>query len=823
MSNPFSNFKLPSDVSTPERPSRAGRFAFGTEPTTTPAGPPPSASNSFTPAGAPSPSFLGSSMMRGMTSSQQSQRTSSGTPGKPSQSFGRKDGSPLARTGRGAKARGPSSLSQSISAESIESVTKPTKPTTRAGTFRLAFDEFSDDDDESQSDNIEDAEEPHEEDQANENDANDDADTDSGSSGHSENDEEYKGFGFTGNTALDPDVEDILARDIGVDTGSEQESSAHGAEDDDEDPFLDMDDDRNTDVATSDGEEDLMLLTTPAADARARQEAEKVFRASSLRRSLPTRRAEFEFASIAREHYSRVDRAAIIQETPNLILETEDVVSHLYDEGIGAKDDAEKLDKSLALASLRATQIWNEYARGLPNPEEDHAAGIGPGVDDDPFKKAAFVADLVIRMHHTRVQSGFDEGKRPPLPEVLFQWIKEAHNPYPDQVDEVTHHNPNPICHPLFWQTVRTALVRGEAVLASDLLRAADFRYVRKNRGPPAYTGKALESIQHVINQTADMLDTCPGTNGDWNILGSDWTLFRVKARASLNQLQRFAEGADQQQFGASTESYGQSLAGLARKAESRVPWEVYEQLNTVYDIAIGDQSAILETAQDWCEATIGLFGWWDEDKGGSPKRRRLNLLGSTQLIGLEDHFDRLARAIHTAVESDFHFNPQNAVEVALASAFEGNFTAVVGLLREWSLPVASATAEIGSLGQWLPKPQPKAMMAMDTLDDDDLSVLGVPKQGPDEVDGIKDTTLVWYARELAGIDQVSADCEGWEVAVQVLGRMDSVEKSEETVGELLHDILETLQPDSSGTVDKMWKILTDLGLVSFAEETVEV
>src|ERR1700761_7384053 len=54
--------------STPDRNLR-GRLdiSAGTNPSTTPAGPPPSSAASFTPAGAPSASYLGSSMMRGVT------------------------------------------------------------------------------------------------------------------------------------------------------------------------------------------------------------------------------------------------------------------------------------------------------------------------------------------------------------------------------------------------------------------------------------------------------------------------------------------------------------------------------------------------------------------------------------------------------------------------------------------------------------------------------------------------------------------------------------------------------------------------------------
>ena len=87
----------------------------------------------------------------------------------------------------------------------------------------------------------------------------------------------------------------------------------------------------------------------------------------------------------------------------------------------------------------------------------------------------------------------------------------------------------------------------------------------------------------------------------------------------------------------------------------------------------------------------------------------------------------------------------------------------------------------------------------------------------------MKDDTLEKYARKLAGIEYLSPQREGWEMAIQVLGRMDLPERSEEIVGELLKDILETLDEHSSATVDKMWRILNDLGMINYAEETAEV
>jgi hypothetical protein len=164
-----------------------------------------------------------------------------------------------------------------------------------------------------------------------------------------------------------------------------------------------------------------------------------------------------------------------------------------------------------------------------------------------------------------------------------------------------------------------------------------------------------------------------------------------------------------------------------------------------------------------------------------------------------------------------------NPVEVAIASCFEGNVNGVIGLLRIWSLPLASSTAEIASLGEWLPPTETIKPLPTDTLDMDDLALLGVVPPSTDELEGIKDTTLVLYARELAGIEHLSSQRDGWEMAIEVLGRMDLPQKSEETVGELLRDLLATLDENSSTTVDRMWRILNDLGMITYAEETAEV
>lgn len=574
---------------------------------------------------------------------------------------------------------------------------------------------------------------------------------------------------------------------------------------------------------------DLMMLNTPAATDRVRKEAEDIYRRSSVHFGAMNRNREFQFGTIARDMYTNQD-AATLTEPSQLILDTEDLVSRLYADGVGTEEDVDKMDNSLAAISYRLISLWNEHVETLPAPEGEDYASIGPGAQALPFEKAGFVAHLILRMHHTRSDPAKDQETTPPLPEVLFSWMDDSHNLFPDQIREISQYKPSPACHSLFWQTLRNALLRGNVVGASHLLRNAGWEYVRKgSSGEKAYTGKALDNVRRFATATCEVLDHCPAASGDWDIWNSSWTLFRVRAKGALDKLTLFAEGRDVQMYGFD-DGYGspaQSMSTMAKEASSQLPWDVYEHLQMVYGIVLGDHEAILETAQDWCEATIGLFGWWDDSnhrrKSLRLSRSQFNTSTSSRFGASDDYLDRLSSAFHKVVQSDLNPNTMDPVEVALASAFEGNITAVIGCLRIWSLPISCSVAEIASLGEWLPQTEVASNLPADSLDMDDLALLGITQQSDDEKQGIKDTTLVLYARELAGIEHMSPQRDGWEMAIQVLGRMDLPEKSEQTVGELLRDLLATLDENSSSTVDKMWRILNDLGMINFAEETAEV
>ncbi|PNY26223.1 aconitate hydratase, mitochondrial [Tolypocladium capitatum] len=782
--------------STPEKRTQGGTgFSFlGDNPSTTPAGPPPSSAASFTPAGAPSDSYLGSSVMRGVSGNKP---FGFGKASTARNLYGRSESSnsPLGRSVRG-RGRQPSGLSRQFTVQQDEieegedAEGEEELPLHPPSLFRMSTappNRYAVDEDDD--------------------------------------------FGHD----VEAEIERYIGEDIDAEADEEEEEENPSEQDessreesDEGDMFLNMrHDDRPYGQPIIGEEDDLMMLNTPAATERVRKEAEDIFRRSAARLGGSTGGRELQFATIARDFYTRQD-AARITESPDLILKTENLVCRLYEDGVGTEDDAERMDDSLANITFRLVRLWNDFVEDLPQPEGEDLATIGPGSQAEPFEKATYVAHLVLRMHHTRFEKNeTEEEKTPPLPEILFDWMQASHNLYPDQVREISRYRPSPACHGLYWQTLRSALLRGDVSGASQLLKTAGWEYVRRGpRGDDAYTGMALENIRRFADATCELLSQCPATRSDWDIWNSSWTLFRVQARGALDRLTLFAEGRDPQAGDAAAQG-PESMLTMARKASSQIPWDVYENLQVVYGIVLGNHESIMDTAQDWCEATIGLFGWWDDGSQHHNLRLSQSLglgLGApaSRFANSAGYFDRLASAFYAVLRSDMSPNTMNPVEIAIASAFEGNTNAVIGCLRAWSLPVASSVAEIASLGHWLPPTEASKPLPMDTLDMDDLALLGVAPPTTDEMEGIKDTTLVLYARELAGIEHLTAHKDGWEMAIEVLGRMDLPQKSEETVGELLRDLLATLDENSSSTVDKMWRILNDLGMIAYAEEAAE-
>ncbi|KAF3013988.1 hypothetical protein E8E14_008394 [Neopestalotiopsis sp. 37M] len=818
-------FKLPepSSPATPQRNQRGAPNAFfsftGEHPSTTPAGPPPpSSAPSFTPAGDPSPSFLQSSIGTAVSSGS----TNKPKPpnfGRPNLSSSMKPRSrgPLASSIRGKGALGqPSGLSKhsysildEFSDESDEE--NNALPPPRSGTYGMNFDDSEEEDeeevdeeDEEDAEHDEDDEEvdaEYEDEQESENEPMDDEDAEG------EYDDEYED-----EEDADYDIEEELIQEIAAETSG--------------DPFG----------------VDSMDIALPAATERMQREAEDIFRASAMR-SISGPRREFNFASVAKDLYSQMDYATIT-ESADVIIPTEELIGQLFDEGVGAEDDEERLDNTLATATEQLVDnVWEPYAVLLPKDDQEHEAKVGPGPNQPDFEKASWIASMVFRIHHTApLRNQFGASQVVPLPLVLFKWQDEYHDPSRNQILSIRDHLPCPAAHSLFWQGVYMSLIRGNIQAAATLLRRADWESVKKGtRAERAYTGQVLTNINRVVEDVCSIMDICPGMRDEnWDIRSSDWTLFRIKAKAAKENLINFAEGKDRPHRPANRfmdtalASPQPTLTGLARKAESRLPWDIYEALQSLYSILVGEAEAITAAAQDWCEATVGLFGWWDD--GHSNRKLGLSLSQSLSAppAGDDDWLDRLALSFRAAMDSDFHFNTIDPVEVCIACIFESNVEGIIGFLRAWSLPIAAAVAEIASLGRWLPTPEAD-LIDIETFSQDDLEVFGFNQSADSkDKDGIKDATLIRYARALNDIKQLTGKIpkkngmattvtrEGWELAVQVVGRMDDAARSEELVNELLQSSLDKLEPDSQETVNKMWTLLNQLGMINFAEDTAE-
>lgn len=570
---------------------------------------------------------------------------------------------------------------------------------------------------------------------------------------------------------------------------------------------------------------------------------------SSLR-SAPDQDAQSTYAKIAKDLYSQMGTPNI-EESADIILDTDAAIMRLYHQGIGTGDDPEALQQALTTIPGELTRLWREYDRNTAaHNSEEYTTTIGPGSKASNFAKANFLATLLLQSHHPAViePRGFVQ-KRKPLPQVLLEWIDEFHDPYPSQFEEIQAYRPSPSNHRLFWDTLLNGLLRGKVVAVIHLLQTAGWKHAkvglddsRDKSGAIGYTGVALANVEKVVNAAAEVLKLCPAVHGDWNIRGSDWTLFRLKISQALEELKQFAEAGNADRHASSTDDadgFGTSFASrsgtysrTAKRAESRVPWNIYQNLLTLYGLVMGDSSAIIANAQDWCEATVGLLVWWDEGKNDRQLvlgQSKASYHGSSKISDAEAYHRKLRRCfgLATAESADFEVNTMNPVEVGLASVFEGDTEAVLGFLRAWSGPISAAVAEVASIGGWLPTAESQNLITMGSLDQDDMDVLGITSS-PEKSDGVKDHTLIVYAQQLSRCGEFRSSPrrgrtiivkEGWELAIAVLSRLDSPLRTDEMVGKLL----ESIPLDSTTTVDKLWRLLNQLSLDRQAENIAEV
>ncbi|KAL9582334.1 MAG: hypothetical protein Q9212_003353 [Teloschistes hypoglaucus] len=817
-------FTVPFSSSTPSTPdSKRGlgrsRGLGASHPSTTPAGPPPSSTNSFTPAGKPPPSSLfGSSNPRSGTNFLNKKHKASNVIFSRTIDKSRSPGI--------SKSKKPDSGSRSLLGST------PLKPDNRTRTFAVPassplVDPTNGDDDDWSEDDMEEADE--------------------GDGGHHLDVSASSSMRFDSpafqrpsrQTPAKPSIANgAPASSGGIDWARSDFGSSVGA-------------------------------GTPRSIKRPRDSV-AAFDASS-RQKPPAKRQKKESSipGIIHNLAAKLEPAEL-RDSDDLILTTEACMGRLYQAEELSEGQEKAIEEALPEVTKELCSVWDVCRDQLTEDEdmqEDVVIGIGPSEHADPFQKATFVAPLLLQIHHPPPATGkqafassrsfrpshlntgrilSDPPLKPtPIPKVLKDWLENHHNPYASGAVDLQFYTPNPTAHMNYWDVLFNMLLRGKVSDVEATMKVSNFQYARVvggANGLNGYSSVQLENIRTVVGRMDGVLRRCPILReDDWEITGSDWSIFRKNVEQALGDLAAFVEGnrdevepamqdLEAPNFGlqSTMNPHGRS----SRNTEAKIPSLVYENLRTIYGILLGKTAEIVSSAQNWVEATVGLTIWWDgeddddEDLAASLIRSRRSL-GRSQnradrtvdINPIAAYVRRLAAAFERVTDDDdpdlFQINSNNAVEVALASVFEGNVEGVVGLLLCWSLPVAAAVAEIANLGGWFESSAGPSTMP--GFDQEDLLVLSYAKQDekltPDEI-------LVDYAEQLFEREELKSaatgqNLEGWEVSLQVLSRLDDEKLGIKKLGVLL----EKLPLASDKRVDRLLHVCRTSGLDAQASD----
>ncbi|KAL8816721.1 MAG: hypothetical protein Q9223_004313, partial [Gallowayella weberi] len=827
-------FSVPFSSSPPSTPDSQRRFKrasgvgdsnLSPPPTTTPGGPPPSATNSFTPAGVPPPSSIfGSSQVKpgsGLFASKQN--PSNGL-------FSR----PAVQNNRSSSLEKPVGSARGSTGKTSLLRSTPIRPDQRGRTFTVPdasspIDLTGTNDDEDESDDDMDAPEEENDDQS-----------------------DHLGVGTVG---LSP----AHGRRPNV---SPFRSSIHNSTQSSHGGF----DWARSDFGSSIG--------ASSRSPKRPRESVTLFDASSRQKPPAKRQKKDSAIPGIVEDMSRRLGVAKLQESDFLILGTEACVGKIYEVEALPEPKEKAIEEALPVATKELCDLWracrNEGAQDMAM-ESDVIIGIGPNDDATTLQKATFVAPLLLQIHHSPPVTGkqafassksfrsshtantqaLDHGEPPTkatsIPKVLHDWLEEHHDPYASAAVDLRIHTPNSTAHTNYWDILFNLLLRGKIFDVVQTLRRSDFQHAhtaREETGSKGYDSFLVKNIKIVVNRMASAFEECPILReDDWDITGMSWRKFRKRLEQALADLTVFVEGSSGEQepefeapnFGlrSTTSTLGQSV----RNAERQLPSIIYENLKAMYGILLGKTPEIVSSAQDWVEATLGLTIWWDgeddddENLAASFMQSRRSLRRSQQSAGTRTvdlnstaaYIRRLASAFERVTDADdpdlFQINSNNAVEVALASVFEGNVEGIMRLLRGWSLPVAAATVQIASIGGWYETTAGAAKM--NGFDQSDLMVLS--SYSHPETGVSPDAVLVDYAEALfekdalgnvAAADQV----EGWELSMQILARLD-----DEALGtKKLSELLQQLPLISDKRVDRLLSVCQSFGLDREASSIAE-
>lgn len=574
-----------------------------------------------------------------------------------------------------------------------------------------------------------------------------------------------------------------------------------------------------------------------------------------------TRSVEDIIPSIEGPNFSAIAKALVgtsapLTEPSDVILATDTVVediSKFIKTGLATGDD---IDAALCIAVEELLKLWRT---GQVAPRQH--LGIGPENNASPHTKAVFLSSLLLEFHHPSrrapppgsFRSSRNNNISKTVPEALLDWLKEYHNQYPHEFAEVLETQPNVCAHSRFWDIVLSLTVLGNIAGASRLLREADFRMAASAQdedqsSEPGYRGKQLGNIQRVVNRAIAVLDSCPAVqSGDWNVTGNDWAIFRKRVKQAFADLESFAEGSSLDRAGEDkafeAENFGLSsiaddefsLSTMSRRAESKVPWYIYQSLLSLYGQLLGARREIVAASADWVEATICSTVWWDgeDDEGAntnlnSSRRSLARSQGPRQvdLLPRTAYQQRLSLSFSQITaenqESELQVNTANPIEVGVACIFDGDLQGVLQIVRGWSSTISTAIVEIANTGSWLNIASDPSRSLMDRFDQSDLLVLSFAQQSDRRIN--RDEMLLSYAdqvnrRGTLYSSQKGISTEGWELAVQIMSRLGNTTLSNTRIENLLGEVDLT----AKGQIEKVVGVCETLSLPEIGRNMAEV
>lgn len=592
-------------------------------------------------------------------------------------------------------------------------------------------------------------------------------------------------------------------------------------------------------------------------------------------RKVGSKKKDSAIPALAKNMASRL-QVANLDDPDKLILRTESVMGRLYTPEFVAAGQEPAREAIIPTVVEDLSRIWRDFVHHPVDGHHlqgDYVVGIGPDENAPGSPKASFLATLLLQLHHPPPAKGKQASALPrldqsmnfispqqhsvvssnptALPKVLIDWLQDNYSPYTVATKNLMSHQPNPTAHVNYWDLVLSLTLRGQLSAVLGILKRSDFNRAwtarEDERGQDGYHGTQLENIERVITRAIQLFELCPALqDGDWNVTGDSWQIFRKRVEHALDYLANFAEGRDRDMdpldpaFEASNfgiQSPSMQLSQSSRQAESKVPWSIYQNLKAIYGVFLGGSTEIISCAQNWVEATIGLTIWWDGDDdddafimGRSAISRRALRHSASRGARLVDinhtaaYLRRLASAFEQATDASdetmFQINPINVVEVGLASLFEGNVEQVLAFLRGWSLPISSAVVQIASMGGWYNPSAGSALMA--GFNESDLMVLSSYNQADEVL--TRDSILVEYGEALFDKDDLQDpeernSKEGWELSLAVLIRLDDAIRATNIVG----DLLDRIPLRSDQRVDKIIDICQEFGMQKEAEGIAEV